>query len=486
MDKCVEIFNYQTRRNMLPILFILFSIFANSGCGYFYSEPELSLPENPEKKIDQVVNTLYENGQFPGAVLVAVKGEVIYKKAIDYANLDDSILNTCDTKFRIASFTKPFTAMLILQLVEEGKLELDGKLIDYLPEFPKEKGKDITIHQLLTHTACITGEWRISNLIDIEKEYYTRERLLECIAKRELVYNPGKGKEYSNFGYALLGLVIEKISGKSYNEILQENICKLAGMKNTIEDITSQPIERRAIGYTCDYFTGFEEASFLHMSFCLGAGQLLSTVEDLYLFDQTLYTNKLLSDESKELFFDNYGWFSMRYPYGKNSRRINSFSLDGSINGFQSHTHRIEKDSVFIVTLRNVKEAVYENQIAIKWASSIVSPVLAILYGEEYDLPKKSAAFEVFKTLINSGALEAEKLKTTIIDKQKDKYYLDDDEFEFFTKELMDNGMESKAEAYEEIYKKPRKKLTLQALIKVYRFTIGKYFYLTILGIQLF
>ncbi len=73
MDKRVEIFNYQTRRNMFPILFILFSIFANSGCGYFYSEPELSLPENTDKKIDQIINTLYENGQFSGAVLVASK-----------------------------------------------------------------------------------------------------------------------------------------------------------------------------------------------------------------------------------------------------------------------------------------------------------------------------------------------------------------------------------------------------------------------------
>ncbi len=112
--------------------------------------------------------------------------------------------------------------MLILQLVEEGKLELDGKLIDYLPGFPEEKGKDITIHQLLTHTAGITGEWRIPDLIDIEKEYYSRERLLDCIAKRELVYKPGKGKEYSNFGYALLGLVIEKVSGKSYNEFFRK------------------------------------------------------------------------------------------------------------------------------------------------------------------------------------------------------------------------------------------------------------------------
>jgi len=247
-------------------------------------------------------------------------------------------------------------------------------------------------------------------------------------------------------------------------------------MKNTLEDITAQPIENRAIGYTYNYYTGLEKASFLDMSFCLGAGQLLSTVEDLYLFDQALYSNKLLSDDSKKLFFDKYGWFSMRYPYGKASTRINSYSLDGSINGFQSHNHRIEKDTVFIVTLRNVKEAVYENQIAIKWASSIVSPVLAIVYGEDYDLPKKSAAFEVFKTINDEGAKEAEILMTDIVKNQTDKYYLDNDEFEFFIGELKDKGLESKAGDYSKIYEQYTKKIKSQVLIQIYRYTIGRYF----------
>jgi len=339
---------------------------------------------------------------------------------------------------------------------------------------------------LLTHTAGITGESRISDLIDIEKEYYTRESLLRCIAKRDLVFEPGNGREYSNFGYALLGLIIEEVSGKSYNELLQEKICKPAAMKNTLEDVTAQPIENRAIGYTYDYFNGLEEASFLDMSFCLGAGQLLSTVEDLYLFDQALYTDKLLSEDSKKLFFDKYGWHSTQYPYGNGNKRIRSFSLDGSINGFQSHTHRIEKDTVFIVTLRNVKEAVYENQIAIKWASAIVSPVLAILYGEDYDLPKKSAAFEVFKTLIDSGTGKAESLMSDIVKKHSDKYYLDKKEVEFFHLLLLEREMVNQAADYIKIQQKPRTKLTSQTLFRVYRFTIGKYFYFSVLGIQLY
>jgi len=441
------------KKIFIILIILTISILATVRLGYRYfdSVSDLSLPENVEKEISKIINTLYENGQFSGTVLVSVKDDIIYKKAVGYANLEDSILNTCDTKFRIASFTKPFTAMLILQLAEEGKLKLDGKLTQYLPEFPKEKGEDITIHQLLTHTAGITGESRIPNLIDIEKEYYSREKLLNCIIEKDIVFKPGKGREYSNFGYALLGLVIEKVTGKSYDGVLYEKICEPAGMKNTLSDITAQPIEKRAIGYTYDYFTGMEKASFLDMSFCLGAGQLLSTIEDLYLFDKALYTNKLLSDKSKELFFNDYGWFPHRYPYGKGSKRILSNSLDGSINGFQSHTQRIEKDTVFIVALRNVKESVYENEIVIKWPSSMIPNILAVLYGEEYDLPKKSAAFTIFKTLIDKGQKEAEKLSKVIVNEQTGKYYLDESELDFFEEELRKASMEDQVKEYQNI-----------------------------------
>ncbi len=417
-----------------------------NGCDYIYSDPELSLPENAENKIAQIVNMMDDNGQFSGAVLISVKGKIIYKDAVGYANIADSIPNTCDTKFRIASFTKPITVMLILQLVEEGKLKLDDKLTDYLPEFPKEKGEDITIHQLLTHTAGITGESRIPNLIDIEKEYYTRERLFNCIVKKDIVFKPGKGNEYSNFGYSLLGLIIEKVSGKSYDELLQEKICKPAGMKNTLGDITAQPIEKRAIGYNYNYFTGLEIASFLDMSFVFGYGHLLSTVHDLYLFDKALYSNKLLNEKSKELFFNKYGWHYQKCPYGKGSKKIHSNSLDGSVNGFGSHTQRIEKDTVFIVALRNTKE--YKKQIVIKWSDYMMSRILAVMYGEEYDLPKKSGAFEVFKTLQNSGAVEAEKLMADITNNQTDKYYLKKREFEFFNQQLLDRGMVNQAAEY--------------------------------------
>ncbi len=433
--------------------FILIPIIVLSGaqyyCSYSQDYPDLSLQENTVEKIDEVIETLYENNQFSGVVLVSAKGEVIYKKAVGYANLEDSIPNILDMKFRIASFTKPITAMLILQLVEDGQIKLDGKLTDYLPEYTVKGGEKITIHQLLTHTSGIIGHPRIPNLIDIEKLHYTREELLQLIMTFDLIYKPGEGSEYSNFGYALLAMIIEKVTGKSYDEVMYEKICEPAGMTSTMSDITEKSIQKRAVGYTHYYFRGIGEAPFLDMSFCLGAGQLLSTVEDLYLFDQALYTDKLLSKNSKELFFSLYGWHPVRYPYGSGFKRILCHNLEGSINGFQSHTQRIEKDTVFIVALRNVKEEVFENQIVIKWPSSIASPIISILYNEDYELTKMSGAFVVFRALIESGQYEAAN-KYIETREQQEKYYIDKDEFEFFEQELRKKNMDKLADIYSE------------------------------------
>lgn len=437
----------------LILLFLILIVVTQFGCTNFRHEPEIKSTKDIAERIDQVITTLYKNEQFSGAVLVSVRGEVIYKKAVGYANIEDSILNTVDTKFRIASFTKPFTAMLILQLMEVGKIELDDKLTNYLPEFTVDGADKITIHQLLTHTAGITGHPRITNLLFIEKQHYTRAELLELIMNYNLVFEPGKGREYSNFGYALLGLVIEKVSGKSYDEIMNEKICEPAGMTNTLSDITELAIEKRAIGYTHYYFTGLGEAPYLDMSFCLGAGQLLSTVEDLYLFDKALYTDKLLSEKSKELFFNEFGWLSVKYPYGSGSKRIMCNNLEGSINGFQSHTQRIEKDTVLIVAIRNVKEEVYENQIVIKWPSSIASPILSILYNEDFEIIKKSGAFSVFKTVIDSDINQSENIFLDIKN-QQDKYYIDKSEFEFFEQELRKKNMDREADKIQSFIQK--------------------------------
>ena len=390
------------------------------------------------KEIEEVMDLIYENGQIFGTILVAVKGKIIFDKAYGYANLEWNIPNTTDTKYRVASITKPFTTILILQLIEEGKLKLDGKLTDYLPNFPIEKGNDITIHQLLTHTSGIISEPSVSNLENLERLYYSKERLFNTIIKQDIAFKPGERRGYSNFGYALLAMIIEEVSGKPYNVMLQEKICIPAGMKNTIPDVNVPLINKRASGYQMDYFTGYENAALIDMSFVFGYGHLLSTVEDLHLFDQALYSDILLSEKSKVLFFDRkkqFGWEYLQFKYGINNKKIECNQYNGSINGFGSHIQRIAKDEVFICILRNMKER--GNQIVIKWPNFIASRIVSILYDEEYELPKKSAAYEVFKTMVDSGIEKADEKYSAIKKNQKAQFYFDEKEFNILGYELI-------------------------------------------------
>jgi len=416
-----------TSLSILAFWSFLICIILITPCDIF-SLPMIEATSDKIAKIEQLMSRIRENGQLSGTILVTVNGEVIYKSAIGYANIEWKIPNTLDTKFRIASATKPFTVMLILQLVEEGKLKLDGKLTDYLPEFPKEKGRDITIHQLLTHRSGIIGESKIPDLDDVERLYFTKDELLKYISEWELSYKPGTRSEYSNFGYALLGMIIEKVSGKSYAQLLQEKICEPAGMKNTIPDVNVPVINNRASGYNYNHLTGPQNSTYLDMSFVFSYGHLLSTVEDLYLWDKALYTEKLLSEKSKELFFNRYGWLYFRYPYGKNNKKVLCSNLDGSINGFASHIQRIEKDKIFIAFLRNMKEQ--NNQIVIKWESYIASRILAILYDEEYDMPRMSAAYSVFRVMLDSGIQAAIEKYHDLYTNHKDSYYFEDSKFD--------------------------------------------------------
>lgn len=193
------------------MIILLLGVFSQFGCSNFQNNPKLKISENSTEKIDEVINTLYENGQFSGVVLVSVKGDIMYKKAVGYANIEDSILHTVDTKFRIASFTKPFTAMLILQLVEDGKIKLDGKLVDYLPEFKVARRDEITFHQLLTHTAGITGHPRISNLIEIEQQYYQENIFLSLLCNMTLFMNRAKEMSTVTLDTDFLSCLLKKL-----------------------------------------------------------------------------------------------------------------------------------------------------------------------------------------------------------------------------------------------------------------------------------
>ncbi len=171
-------------------------------------------PQSKEKLIDELIQKYYDYHQFNGCVLVADKGKIIFEKGYGFANMEWQIPNMPDTKFKIGSITKQFTSMLIMQLVEEGKLRLDEKVSDIISNYPKENGNKITIHHLLTHTSGIPNYTDFPEFFNkVSRNNFSPEELVKIFWDKDLEFEPGTKFNYSNSGYILLGYIIEKIIG---------------------------------------------------------------------------------------------------------------------------------------------------------------------------------------------------------------------------------------------------------------------------------
>jgi CubicO group peptidase (beta-lactamase class C family) len=352
--------------------------------------------QDKSAKIDQLISTYAKYNQFNGSALVADNGQVIFKKGYGLANMEWNIPNAPDTKFRLGSITKQFTATLILQLVEQGKIKLDGKLTDYLPDYRKDTGSKVTIHNLLSHTSGIPSYTSLPGFFqNVSRDPYTVDDFIKKYASGDLEFEPGSKFVYDNSGYFLLGAIIEKVTSKPYEQVLHERIFEPLGMKNTGYDHWSTILNKRATGYSRTP-AGFETAAYLDMSLPYAAGSLYSTIEDLYLWDQALYGEKILSAQSKALMFkpnlSNYGYgFVMAKATLDSKKEIPLIQHSGGINGFSTVIVRDVNAKRLIVLLDNAEDGQYLGQI--------VSDILSILYDEHYELPKRSIATELMRTI---------------------------------------------------------------------------------------
>jgi len=416
-----------TRQRCIVWIVLVAAIALSLFLAMFQAACGAQISDSQRAAIAAIMTAIEANEQFSGTALVSVGGEIVYSGAIGFADIERGALNALDTQFRIASATKPFTTLLIYQLVASGKLTLNDKLSDLVPEYPADKGANITVSHLLNHTSGITGEWRIDELADIERHRWTQDGLLAEVAGRDLVFAPGTGEEYSNYGYFLLGVIIERVGGASYADQLRDRICTPAGMTHTRGDENDAIIPGRALGYNFDYLLGPQHAPYLDMSFVFGYGHLLSTVSDLNRFAAALDDPAVLPVEYRDMFFSECGWTVQCIPVGNGSRRVCGNYLCGSINGFASHIFRVEKDEIFIALLKNMKEP--GAQIAVKWPDFIASRVLAVLYDEPFDMPSKSAAFAVFEALRDQGVEAGRQRYADLVNAQNPDYYVDAEEF---------------------------------------------------------
>jgi CubicO group peptidase (beta-lactamase class C family) len=397
-------------------------------------------------KLDRLLSTYTEYGKFNGSVLVAEKGSVIYKKGFGLADMEWNIPNQADTKHRLGSITKQFTAMLIMQLVEQGKLKLDVPISTYLPDYPKKSGDVITIHHLLTHTSGIPNMTAFPGFgKDVMRNPFTPAQLVAISADSALQFTPGERYAYSNSGYLLLGYIIEKVTGKSYEQVLQENILAPLQMNNTGYDHNRTLLMNRASGYEKNG-RRYVNANFIDMSVPYAAGALYSTVEDLYRWDQALYGNQLLRKENMELLFTKhipsggsyygYGWGIGGTALGSTTERIETVGHGGGINGFNTQITRIPSDRSLIVLLNNTGNAPL---------NEMVNAIAAILYDKSYDLPKRSVAYSLAESIEKEGIPAALEYYKGI--KDSTGYYLNEFEMNRTGYEFLQSGKVKEAAA---------------------------------------
>lgn len=356
------------------------------------------------EQIEELLSTYEAYGKFNGSVLVSEQGKVIYKNGFGMANMEWDIPNQPNTKHRLGSITKQFTAMLILQLAAEGKLDLQAPITTYLTDYPKASGDIITTHHLLTHTSGIPNYTSLPTFMeDHSRNPYTPEEFVKTFADMELDFTPGEKFSYSNSGYFLLGVLIEKLSGKSYEQMLQDKIFIPLDMKNSGYDNHEDILKNRATGYEKvggDYIN----SNYLDMSIPYAAGSIYSTVEDLFKWDQSLYTTEILPKDYMTLYFEPqisagnshyaYGWGVGYTQIGNSTDSILAIGHGGGINGFNTNISRTISNNSLIVLLNNTGGAPL---------NAMTEAILGIMHGKEYDMPKQSVADAVLIVIDDKG-----------------------------------------------------------------------------------
>ncbi|MDP4085805.1 MAG: serine hydrolase domain-containing protein [Bacillota bacterium] len=309
------------------------------------------LKGNVQQKLGAFMAQKAKTSQFNGVVLVAKNGKAIFEKGYGYADVANGIHNQTSTEFRIASLTKSFTAVSILQLEEAGKLKTTDPISKYFPTF--QNGDKITIHNLLTHSSGVANHF---NLTDTTKPI-SLSSFIELMGKQKLTFSPGTKYKYSDTGYMILASIIEKVSGESYMEYYKEHIFDIAGMQHTY--FRKAEARRMAIGYENMKISEMEDDESQYA----GAGDIISTVDDMLKYNNAFLNGKLLSSEKvKEMetgYIDTVPLGIFKYGYGwLVADNLISFGKpmiehSGNLPGFKSDIINFPEDRITIIVLSN-------------------------------------------------------------------------------------------------------------------------------------
>ncbi len=329
-------------------------------------------------RMEEVVQTYVRDKTFMGAVLVARGSDVILNKGYGSANLEWDVPNTPATKFRLGSITKQFTAAAILLLAERGKLTLDDPIRKHVPDAPAAWDA-ITIFHLLTHTSGIPNFTSLPDYKTLKLEDTPVAKTIVSVRDKPLEFVPGERMSYSNSGYLVLGYVIERVTGASYEKFVTDNIFTPLGMKDSGYDSNAAVIARRASGYMPSP-NGPVNAGFVHMSIPHAAGALYSTTGDLLRWEQGLFGGKVISPASLARMTSP---FKSDYGLGVAVRTVNGRKMvqhGGGIDGFNTFLAYYPDDKLTVAVLANLNGEA-PTQLAAKLAD--------LAYGGVVQLPSE-------------------------------------------------------------------------------------------------
>lgn len=317
--------------------------------------------------IDTYIRSFPPHEAFSGVILVADGGKILFHRGYGQASRELGIPNGTATRFQIGSVTKVFTAMLVLKQVEEGRIGLDKTISDYLPDYPPETGKQITIRHLLTHTSGIPHHYQALPDYFTSRDHYfhTPRELIRLFQDVPLKHKPGERFTYSSPGYYILGAILQRVTGKSYAELLQEYICLPLGLSDTFADNNRTRGGNLATGYIRG-LTGPVKAYAEDKSTALAAGDMISTARDLYLWQKTLTTagGRILTAASKEILFQpvipdrpmTMAQLYIRIPYDNGAKTLAVNILSGSSSGYAAYLARQTEADRCVIVLSNVND----------------------------------------------------------------------------------------------------------------------------------
>lgn len=356
-----------------PLTYLTHLVFLLVSAGSVAAQT-VTIPASAVSRLDSVFQAYAVQGAFSGAVLLSVGDSIVLEKGYGIRNRVTNSPNEPQTIYRLGSVTKQFTAFGILRLVDAGKISLQDPLAKWLPEFPN--ASDITVHHLLCHTSGLKGYTELAIYDSIKTLQLSPQQLIAVLRDSPTVFKPGLRFEYSNTGYAILGYLLEQVTGTTYGEYLSQEVFRPLGMAST-GYTWSKPPAHLAQGYKTGLGNTWPPADSVNLSVPYAAGALCGTVKDLLAWNRALDSHWGLSEASYKAY---YRPNQANYAYGWVVAPLNGKTVvthTGGIDGFSSLNFRILEDSLSFIVLQNVESSPLRLDLVL----------LNALYGVPYTLP---------------------------------------------------------------------------------------------------